>query len=43
MKREMKIQQVRVQSKITYAEAVKKVRQRGGNEERSRARKKPTK
>lgn len=33
MKREMTIQQVRVQSKITHAEAVNMVRKRGGNDE----------
>ena len=36
VKRKREIQQVRVQSKITYAEAVKMVSQRGGIVERSR-------
>lgn len=43
MKREVEIQQVRVQSKITYVEAVRRVNQRGGVDERSSARKQTTK
>ena len=37
MKREMEIQQVRTQNKVTYAEAVKTVGKRGGLDERNRA------
>ena len=41
MKREMEIQQVRTQNKVTYAEAVKMVGKRGEIDERNRAGKQP--
>ncbi len=43
MKRQVEIQQVRTQNKISYAEAVKMVKQRGGSDERRRVENQPTK